>query len=1119
MLSTASHVEVTVKLICKLAILPLLLLAASSVLAQNSGIQGVVTDPSGSPAPEVSITVTNVATGVVNSLKTNEQGFYTAPFLSTGTYKVEARKAGFAPATRENLHLDVNQIARVDFDLKLGTVAETIEVTAAAALLESETTAMGQVIENKRIVEMPLNLRNYLELAQFSAGVLPARSQGRGARTAGEDGTEGGFIALGQRAYQTSVLLDGVDNSSRASGGPLGYQAQAVKPPVDSVAEFKVVTNNNSAEYGFRMGPKVLVSTKSGTNLLHASLYEFLRNDKFDGTNFFANRSGSKKPTLRQNQFGGTLAGPVLRNRTFYFFSYQGTRIRKGQSFTSTVPGALARSGDFSQEGRNRDRVFDPLSTTSTGTDATRTQFPNNVIPPSRFDPVSAPILANYPLPNIPGRENQPSNFFFAPSDKETGNQYDLRIDHNFSDKDRSFYRWSIRRDNKLQNGPLPLSAQGGGLGQTINLPSDNLMGSWTHTFTPTVYNEARFGFIHYPTRFDILDTENLNKKYGVKGAPGDTFKDGLDHGLARFTPTGYNEIGSRSFWPNRNWMDNLQFNDNILIQKNNHTLKTGVEFRRLDIFREAQRFRRGQFGFSKVYTAEKPNDATSRTATGNGLADMLLGWASSTTVGNQLSEDAIAPYWGLYVQDDWKLSRKLTLNVGLRWEWFQNPYFPQGVPVGRLGVSRFLTEFNVAPSDLRYETFERPKNGHDGGGKQDLNNLAPRFGLAYKFNDKTVVRSGFGIFYGEADYITSESARWINQSPDFTEVVANGTNTTQAALVREGFAPVQLPASAPVAGTNVECSLDEYPTQYSTQWFLDLQRELPGDMLFAVGYQGSKSTHLYSGRNINNGGPSPTIRETLRRVRPKWNSVTLRDNGSNSNYSALVARVEKRFSKGLTFISSYTWAHTIDQGNESLDENLSGRANQYNLSAERGNAGLDRRHSWLTSFTYELPLGRRRPFGSTWNRGLDAALGGWQLGGILTFRTGFPFDVSYPGDPQNSGTTNRGDRIASGTLDQPTVDKWFDEFAFVQSAPGVYGNTGRNVLYGPGVRNFDFILGKQFTLPWERHQLQFRFESFNFTNTPHFGQPVSGLRAANTATINNADEPRRIQFALKYSF
>lgn len=1092
---------------------------AVTAWTQNSGIQGVVTDPSGAPVPQVAITITNLATGVAAAVKTNEQGFYTAPFLPPGPYRIEANPAGFARVSRENLILNVGQVARVDFELKLGAVAETIEVTAAAALLESETTAMGQVIENKRIVEMPLNLRNYLELARFSAGVLPARTLGRGARTAGEDNAEGGFIGLGQRAYQTNVLLDGVDNSSRASGGPLGFQAQAVKPPVDSIAEFKVVTNNNSAEYGFRMGPKVLVSTKSGTNELHGSLYEFLRNDKFDGTNFFANRSGSKKPTLRQNQFGGTVGGPVLKNRTFYFFSYQGTRIRKGQSFTRTVPGALARSGNFSQEGRNRDRVFDPASTRGEGAAAIRTQFPGNVIPPSRFDPITPKIIANYPLPNIPGRDTQPNNFFFAPSDRETSNQYDVRIDHNFTDNDRTFYRWSIRRDDKLQNGPLPLSAQGGGLGQTVFLPSDNVMGSWTRTLTPTIYNEARFGFTHYPTRFDILETENLNKKYGIKGAPGDGFNDGLDHGLARFTPTGYNEIGSRSFWPNRNWMDNLQFNDNLLVQRGVHTLKTGVEMRRLDIFREAQRFRRGQFRFNKVYTAEKPNDAASRSATGNGLADMLLGYASGTTVGNQLSENAIAPYWGFYAQDDWKLSRRLTLNAGLRWEWFANPYFPDGVPVGRLGVSRFLTEFNVARTDPRYETFQRPKNGRDSGGKEDLNNFAPRLGLAYRLTDKTVVRSGFGLFYGEADYITSESARWINQTPDFTEVVVNGTNIKPATLVKDGFAPVELPAKAPVAGTNVECSLDEYPIQYSTQWFLDVQRELPGDLLLAVGYQGAKATHLFSGRNINNGGPHPSIPESQRRVRPKWNNVTLRDNGSNSNYNALVGKLEKRFSKGLTFISSYTWSHAIDQSEESLDQNLSGRANPYNLSAERGNASLDRRHNWVSSFTYELPFGRGKALGAKWNRGLDAALGGWQVGGILSLMTGTPFDVSYPGDPQNSGTTNRGDRIGSGKLDHPTIDKWFDEFAFVASAPGVYGNTGRNVLYGPGARNFDLIVGKHFRLPWERHLLQFRFESFNFTNTPRFGQPAAGLRSAATATISSADEPRRIQFALKYTF
>jgi hypothetical protein len=1097
----------------------LFLVSCALLVGQNSAIQGLITDPTDAPVPDVGVTITNTATGVVTTARTNERGFYSAPFLPTGTYTIAAQKQGFSPISRDNLVLNVDQVARVDFALKIGAVAEVVEVTATAALLESETTTMGQVIEQKRIVEMPLNLRNYLELAKLSTGVLPARALGRGARTAGEDNTEGGFIALGQRAYQTNVLLDGVDNSSRASGGPLGFQAQATKPPVDAIGEFKVVTNNNSAEYGYRMGGKVVVSTKSGTNELHGTLYEFLRNEKLDGSNFFANRSGSVKPTLRQNQFGGTIGGPVLKNRTFYFFSYQGTRIRRGQSFTSTVPSMAARSGDFSNEGTNRNRIYDPMTTTGTGAAAVRQPFPGNVIPASRFDPVTKPIADLYPLPNISGREFLPNNFFFAPSDRDTSNQYDIKIDHNFTDRDRTFYRWSIRRDDKLQNGPLPLSAFGGGLGQTVVLPSDNIMGSWTRSLTPTLYNEARFGYTHYPTRFDILETENMNQKFGVKGAPGDAFDDGQDHGLARFNVNGYNEIGSRSFWPNRNFLENIQFNDNLLWQRGSHTLKAGVEYRRSDIFREAQRFRRGLFTFNKVFTAEMPNVAASRTATGNGLADMLLGWASQTTVGNQLSEDAISPYWGLYIQDDWKVSPRLTVNLGLRWELFQSPYFPDGVEVGRLGVSRFLTEFNVARTDPRYETFERPKDGRDCGCKEDWNNFAPRLGIAYKLNEKTVIRTGAGIFYGEADYLTSESARWINQTPDFTEVITNTNNIVPAAMVRNGFAPVTLPATAPVPGTNIEVSREEYPNQYASQWFFDVQRELPGDILFALGYQGAKATHLYEGRNINNGGPHTSIPANQRRVRPTWNNVTLRDPGYNSSYNALVAKAEKRFSKGLTFITSYTWSHNIDQNNESLDQGLAGIANPYDYRSERGNSGLDRRHNFIGSFTYELPFGTGRTFGGGWSRALDAVLGGWQLGGILSLRTGIPFSVSYPGDPQNSGTANRGDRIGTGTVDNPTIDKWFDEFAFIASAPGVFGNTGRNVLYGPGGKNFDFILGKRFRMPKEGHALQFRFEAFNFTNTPTFGQPNGGLRGQATATINEADEPRRIQLALKYTF
>jgi hypothetical protein len=1095
-------------------------IGTAAILAQTSGIQGVITDPTQAAIPGATVRVVNTATGVQYTARTNEQGFYTVPFLQPGTYRIEAERAGFSPVTRENLVLNVDQVARVDFSMRVGAVAETVEVTAAAALLESETTAMGQVIDNKRIVEMPLNLRNYLQLAQFSAGVLPARALGRGSRTGGEDGTEAGFIALGQRGYQTNVLLDGVDNSSRASGGPLGFQSQAVKPPVDAIGEFKVVTNNNSAEFGYRMGGKVIVSTKSGTNQLHGTLYEFLRNEKLDGANFFANRAGSAKPTLRQNQFGGALGGPVIKNRTFYFFSYQGTRIRRGQSFTSTVPSERARNGDFSQEGLNRDRIFDPLTTTGTGANARRQPFPGNVIPRSRWDPITPAIIALYPLPNIPGREFLPNNFFFSPSDTDDSDQYDLKVDHNFTDRDRTFYRWSRRRDFKLQNGPLPLSAFGGGLGQTVDLPADNIVASWTRSITPTIFNEFRFGFTKFPTKFDILGPrENLNQKFGIRGAPGDTFNDGLDHGLARMNPAGYNEIGNRSFWPNRNWMDNFQFNNNLLVQKGTHSLKTGFEYRYLDIFREAQRFRRGLFVFNKVFTAEFPNVASSRVATGNGLADMLLGWSNQTQVGNQLSENAIAPYYGAYLQDDWKISRNLTLNIGLRWEWFRNPYFPKGVPVGRLGVSRFLTEFNVAPTDPRFETFERPKHPKDGGGNEDLNNFAPRIGIAYKVTEKTVVRTGFGLFYGEADYITSESARWINQTPDFTEVITITDNITPAAIVANGFDPVQLPASAPVPGTNIEVSKDDFPNQYAAQWFFDIQRELPGDIVLALGYQGAKATHLYAGRNINNGGPHPSIPERLRRVRPTWNNVTLRDNGANSNYNALIARAEKRFSKGLTFIASYTWSKTIDQNNQSLDEGLAGNANPYNLRMERGLSGLDRRHNLVASFTYEMPFGRGRTLGTSWPRSLDAVLGGWQVGGILTLRSGIPFSTSWPGDPQNSGTANRGDRIASGKLDNPTIDKWFDEFAFVQSAPGVFGNAGRNILIGPGQRNFDFILAKRFDMPWEGHFLQLRFESFNFTNTPYFGQPNSSLRGPATATINQADEPRRIQFALKYVF
>ena len=566
---------------CALAVLSL----APAALAQNSGIQGVVTDASGGVIPAASITVANVATGVEYDAQSNETGFYSVPFLSPGTYTVTAQTEAFAPSTRENLKLDVQQIARVDFELSVGTVTEVVEVSAAAALLESEQATMGQVIENKRIVEMPLNKRNYLELAQLSVGILPGSTVGAGTRP-GRSG-EAGFVGMGMRGYQNNVMIDGIDNGSRAGGGPLGFQAQASKPSVDAVAEFKVVTNNMSAEYGFRMGPKVLVSIRSGSNDLHGSAFEFIRNDKLDATNFFANRSGSVKPTLRQNQFGGTLGGPIMKNKTFGFFSYQGTRIRVGRSFLATVPAQLTRSGDFSMERRNHNMVFDPESTVGTGAAAIRDPFPNNVIPASRFDPVSTPLLSRYPLPNVQGREFGFNNYFRAPS---------------------------------------------------------------------------------------------------------------------------------------------------------------GFDYRRLNIFREAMRFRRGAFQFNRVFTAEMPNNGRSRSTTGNGLAEMMLGWAALTRVGNPAGENAVVPYWGTYIQDDWKVTPKFTLTLGLRWELFHRGYFPRGHIKGRTGVSNYITVFNgLQPGQEEFRA--RPVDGSDCGCEQDYNNFAPRVGIAYRLNNKTVVRASGGIF------------------------------------------------------------------------------------------------------------------------------------------------------------------------------------------------------------------------------------------------------------------------------------------------------------------------------------------------------------------------------------
>jgi hypothetical protein len=1083
---------------------------AGAAFSQTAGVQGQVTDSTAAAVPNAAVKLTNLETGVALSYTTNEQGFYIAPQLNVGRYKLEVTAPGFAPQTVAEFRLEVNQTARFNFELKPGAVVETITVSASAVLLNTDTTEVGQVIDTKRITEMPLNGRNYLQLAQFTTGVLPGGNSGAGSRAR----DEGAFAAVGMQIAQNNVLLDGNDNSSRTSGGPLGFEAQAVKPPVDAVAEFKVVTNNMSAEYGYRAGAKILVNTRAGTNQLHGSAYEFLRNDKLDATNFFANRSGAKKPVYKQNQFGGTAGGPVLRNRTFFFGSYQGTRIRRGQSYISSVPSRdIVERGDFSKQPAVRRNIYDPNTLTGTGANAVRSQFAGNVIPRERWDPVAARVIQMYPASNIPGRDDLPDNFFYSPSDSDTGDQYDFRGDHNFTSNHRFFARYSRRDQFRDEAGPLPYPAIGG-LGQTVDLRGHNVVGNLSSTFTPSVFNELRFGFSKFDTKFDIPFTENLNQDLGIKNAPGDSFGDGSDHGYTRFTPTGFVEIGPRSFWPNYNNLANYMITNMTLWQHGKHTLKFGGEYRFLNIYRNAARFRRGQLAFSGQFTSQNPNVGTSRANSGNGIADMLLGWASGGSFGNNQGENINAPYYGGFVQDDWKIARNLTLNIGLRYEIFMVGTFPGHE---KQTVGRYLLE-GVNVASRADEKLAFPTSDSDCGCRNDRNNWAPRLGLAWSLNEKTVIRSGAGTFYGEPNSLSTDGANFLTGPPLSTELAIQPNFERATVFVKDGFPPF---AIGPLQrGSSIEVIPDLRQNLTAYQWFFDVQRTLPADMLVTVGYMGTKGTHLAAQRNINlPATPNPTVAANQRLNRPEFNSITLHENMLNSSYNALTVKAEKRFSRGVTFLSSFTFSKNIDQGNEALLDGNPGAVTVYDLSRERGLSTLHRNFAYVVSGVYELPFGKGRAY-LTSGPG-EWLFGGWQLGGLLSLLTGMPVSHTINVNNQNLGGAVRGDWVRNPNLpaSERTIDRWFDTGFVVPNAPGTIGNAGRNLIIGPGRKNVDVMVARNFRLPLEGHQIQFRFESFNFTNTPNFGPPNTGVGGVTAGRINTADDPRRIQFGLKYLF
>ena len=1069
----------------------LLVLACLAALCfgQTAQITGRVTDATGAVIPGAAITVTNVATGVDRKVASNEAGYYTVPLLPPGEYRLAVQQQGFKPITRSGIILEVDQRAELNFTLEVGALTEQIEVVAAAAQLNTIEASQGQVIENQRIVELPLNGRNYNELALLSAGTVQPLS---GARLEG-------FSSGGMRNSQNNFILDGVDNNGVELAGAQ-RRSEMVQPSIDAIQEFKVQTNAYAAEYGRAMGSVVNVTTKSGTNDVHGTLFEFLRNEKLDAKNFF-DPPEKPKPAFKRNQYGFCLGGPVYipklldgRNRLFFFGDYEGTRVRESSTTTSTIPTLKMRSGDFSELLPQKQLV-----------DLAGQPFSGNLLPASRFDAVGLTLIKLYPAPRTAGLA---SNYLYQAPVTQDVDKWDARADVNLGGKDNVSWRLSQHNSSTPASLTLPPPAYGGGgLDQIVE--GINTGANWNHIWSANFIISIRGAW-----NFSLFKRDNpaqtggelLNLKYGIKGG---TLN--IPGGFSAISVTGYRGLGIGGFNPVDRDSQNRQLAGDATWTRGKHTVKFGVNLLRSqnNIFNIRNEL--GDYQFNARYTRD-------------GAADMLLGWASQYLWNTRLQVQLRSWNQGYFVQDDWKVTPQLTLNLGLRYELvlpFEDKY-------DRMGIFDIWTDPNNPR--LIYAGTEGKDRYNRAMFETDKNNFMPRFGFAYKLTSRTVIRSGYGIFrgylepYGDTEYL-------IGNPPNAYGVTLSSSPTVPAVIFQQGPLPGALELSKATGMTFVGYQR-RGDQGYGQQWNFDIQRELSRDWLFEIGYSGSKGTHLLKRYDGNYSPPGPGNLDLKRRYQraaiPGTNVVSsplgpMYDyhwDGS-SIYHALLVKLEKRFSNGFTVLTSYSFSKAIGDtcGNAaSGDTTGCGYQDMRNVRPERSVANEDVPHRYVASGVYELPFGRGRPWGAGLPAVAEAVFGGWSLGSIVFWASGRPYSPTVSGNPANTGTfgvVNRPNVVGELWAGERALVRDFNTAALVANRQYELGNAGRNILRQRSFFNWDFSALKNFRLQ-ERLRLQFRFEGFHFSNTPRFGQAGNVVGTADFGRISGADTPRNLQFGLK---
>ncbi len=1128
----------------------------------TASLEGTASDPTGALIPGAKIQIRNTATGVVTNLQSGTDGRFVAVSLPAGNYSVTAEAAGFKRTERTGIVLEVNQKAVVDITLEVGAVNETVEITSQAPLLDAASSAVGQVVDNKSIVNLPMNQRNPYSLVFLTPGVTGSVNA---------EFNQANISINGGRPGSNEILVDGIPSAPPLVNPIQGY---TVYPSVDAVQEFRVQTDSYSAEFGRSGGGIINLIYKSGTNDLHGSVYEFLRNSKLDSNNFFSNRNGIPLSSFKRSQFGVSAGGPVEipklyhgRNKTFFFADYEGLRQRSLTTLSNTVPTALQRAGDFSQTLDAAGKpvtIYDPLTTQHSGSGFIRQAFPGNIIPSNRFDPVGRNVMKYYPLPNGPGAANSgANNFNVAGASIYNANQFDIKVDENINDNNRFFTRYSHRKLDFPAPNLLPgnLAPYDGALNQPQIV--NNGAFDYTHNLTPTFLMDFRYGFgrslLLFTPHSDGFDPTTLG------------FPSYIDANSERLmfpgiAPSNYLSLGASgsSFRHNAFETHNLSMNNTKVLTR--HVLKFGFETRLVRVNNSEAGNSVGAYNFSRGFT-QGPDPNRASVDAGDAIASLLLGLGSGGTFTKCFKcVSTQSTYWAGYFGDDWKVSGKLTLNLGLRYELET----PRTERYNRLNVF----DPNVAsplagPAGLPNLQGGLVFAGVNGNSRRqfpvDANNFAPRFGFAYQATTNTVLRGGFGIFYAPSLRAAGGSVGNFGWRSD-TPYIGTADGVTPLNYLSNpfpsGFAPVLGSSQGLLTGigSSIAASIiGDSVTPYSENWSFGVQRQLPGNVLLDASYVGSHGVHL----NVTGEGDvslnqltaaqialgtqlqqqvanpfyglisiSPLNAKTipysfLLRPYPQFTTVyDMYQTGGISNYHSLQVKVEKRFSSGLSLLASYTDAKLIDD--YSIISNVgrqAGLQDIYDRHADRGVSANDISQRFVMSYVYALPFGRGMKFGGGWNRAVDAVLGGWQMNGILTLQTGMPLalsaaNTSNAGNPSERPNTNGQYAGLSGPV-VDRLDRYFDTSAFSQPAPFTFGNVGRTIsnIRGPGTRGMDFSLFKNFKLV-EKVSLQFRAEAFNLTNTPVFGFPNQAVNSAAFGTITGqANAPRQLQFALKLLF